>query len=232
MEINCDVGEVSREIDDAILPWVSACNVCCGEHAGDEELIVGTICEAIRLGVSIGAHPSWPDRENFGRRSMNLAPSEFKATMNDQIRFIKSLVEAEGSKLDHVKPHGALYHDVIADTELARQLYEVVKSIDPSLVVYGMAGSVLEDLATTMGVRFVHEVFGDRRYDSRFKLRSRSESDALIDNEKDFQDHWRQLVSGKISDISGQVHSVPVESICIHSDTPNAIQFARLANEL
>ena len=231
MEINCDVGELSREIDDAILPWVDACNVCCGAHAGDTELITGTIREAIRLGVVVGAHPSWPDRENFGRRSMmDLSVEQLRDSLYNQIIFVKDLVEAEGGELRHVKPHGALYHDVLHREKLASCFKEVVCSVDPGLSIYGMAGSEFGTACEAEGIGFVQEAFGDRRYESGDRLRSRDQDDALIDNEADFKTHLQQLLSGTVVDVHGTAHPLTVDTICIHSDTPHAVKFAKLAH--
>lgn len=230
MQINCDVGEVSREVDDAILPFVSACNVCCGAHAGDEALIVGTIQEAIRLGVLIGAHPSWPDRANFGRKTMDLPLNELHDSLVEQITFIKTIVEQEGGSLHHVKPHGALYHDVISSGKLAAELIDVVKSIDPKLAIVGMAGSSLSNWCQANGLKFVHEGFADRTYESASQLRSRSEPDAVIDDRESFLKQLQLFKSGTVQDVHGVQHELTVETICIHSDTPQAIEFAQLAH--
>lgn len=232
MEINCDAGELTREIDDSILPFVSACNVCCGAHAGDETLIKGTIAKAIQLGVKVGAHPSWPDRENFGRKSMDLPIDKLLSSLHSQICFVKSIVEDHGSKLHHVKPHGALYHDVLRRPDLAVCLLEVVASIDPTLSIYGMAGSDFANHCRERRIRFVHEGFGDRRYASRCRLRSRTESGALIESESDFRDHMKQLIRGSVIDDQGETHRLPIETICIHSDTPHAVSLAKIANDI
>ena len=230
IEINCDAGEISKEIDDSILPFVSSCNVCCGAHAGSPELIEGTIQKAIELGINVGAHPSWPDRENFGRRSMELPLSELKASLLEQILSVKQITQSNGGVLHHVKPHGALYHDVLRNPEIASLVLDVVSEIDSNLVVYGLAGSSFATKTDQHQLRFAHETFGDRCYESAFELRDRTRNDALIETESDFCDHFKQLLSGCVVDIHGQTHRLPVHTICLHSDTPNAINFARLAH--
>ncbi|QEG22585.1 LamB/YcsF family protein [Mariniblastus fucicola] len=232
IEINCDVGELSRAIDDAILPLVTACNVCCGAHAGDIELIQGTIREAIRLGVNIGAHPSWPDRDNFGRVSLEISTDELRSSLSQQIEMVKEHVESCGGTLKHVKPHGALYHDVLHREELGELFIEVVLGFDSNLAVYGQAGSTFANQCAKHGLRFVHEAFGDRRYESATKLRSRNHSDALIESDTDFREHFQRLINGQVLDVHGRLSQIPVETICLHSDTPNAIAFARLAREI
>ena len=232
IEINSDVGEISTEIDNAILPFVSSCNVCCGAHAGDPELILSTVREAIRLGVGVGAHPSWPDRENFGRRSLDLPIDQLKSSIHQQIHFVKSLVEDNNGTLRHVKPHGALYHDVLINLEIASMLIDVVHEIDPKLTIYGQADSSFAKLCCDRNVAFVHEAFGDRRYESATELRARSNDDALLDDQQEFAQHVKQLISGSVIDIHGKQHSLNVQTICLHSDTPNAVTFAQLAHDL
>lgn len=232
IEINCDVGELSKEIDDSILPFVSSCNVCCGVHAGDDDLIDSTIAKAIELGVNLGAHPSWPDREHYGRKSMNLPLDELKSSLRDQILYIKDKVESKQGILRHVKPHGALYHDVLCKPEIATLFMNVISEIDSGLAIYAMAGSEFAENCTEQGLRFVHEAFGDRRYESATQLRSRNHNDALIESKADFCDHIERLLSFKIVDIQNVTHRMPVQTICLHSDTPNAIEFARLAHEI
>ena len=230
IEINCDAGEISREIDDSILPFVSSCNVSCGAHAGDPALIEGTIRKAIEIGVNVGAHPSWPDRENFGRRSMELPLDELKVSLLQQIANIKQITESNGGVLHHVKPHGALYHDVLTNPEIAALFLNVLTETDSGLSVYGLAGSDFSESCDKRGIRFVHEAFGDRRYESATELRSRTYNDALIETEADFCNHMETLTTGSVIDIHGQTHGLPVQTICLHSDTPNAINFARLAH--
>ena len=230
IEINCDAGEINREIDDSILPFVSSCNVCCGAHAGDAALIEGTIQKAIELGVNVGAHPAWPDRENFGRRTMELPLDELKASLLQQIAHVKQVTESNGGVLHHVKPHGALYHDVLRNPEIATLFLDVLTEIDSGLSVYGLAGSTFAESCKDRGIQFVHEAFGDRRYEAATELRARTNSDALIETEADFCNHMGKLTAGSVIDIHGQSHRLPVQTICLHSDTPNAINFARLAH--
>ncbi len=232
IDLNCDVGEMSREIDDAMLPWVTSCNVCCGAHAGNAELIEGTIREAIRIGVAVGAHPSWPDRKNFGRQSMNLPIETLRTSLLKQIGFVKQLAETLGGKLQHVKPHGALYHDVQQDDRLAEMLVEVVASIDSKLQIYGLAESAFAQVCTRRQIKFVHEAFGDRRYESKNALRSRSHGDALLSDETDFRNQIGGLLRGEIIDVHGQPHDLNVQTICLHSDTPNAVKFVKTAYEI
>lgn len=232
IDLNCDAAEISREIDDSMLPHVTSCNVCCGAHAGDHELIEGTIRKAIELGVYIGAHPSYPDREHFGRKTMDLSIEKLRTSVLEQIAFVKQLTESLGGTLQHVKPHGALYHDVVRDERLAAMFIDGVSSIDSRLAIYGQADSTFAAACSEKGVRFVHEAFGDRSYESKLALRSRIHDDALLCSETDFRDQIQRLLDGEVIDIHGQTRRLTVQSICLHSDTPNAVNFARIAHEI
>lgn len=231
MEINCDAGEISREVDDAILPYVSAVNVSCNAHAGDEALVRGTVAQAVALGVKIGAHPSWPDRANFGRKSMDLSPQQLQESIVTQICWLLEIVEQEGGVLCTVKPHGALYHDAISHRPIAAALIEAVRSVDGRLAIVGMAGSELADDCRRAELRFVPEAFADRRYETATQLCSRSKGNAVIDDPEAFEMQLGLLAEGKVKDVQGEIHSINAETICLHSDTPNAAQYARIAHE-
>lgn len=226
IDINCDVGELSFDNDAALLPFVSSCNVSCGAHAGDPVLITSTIREAIRLGVAVGAHPSYPDAANFGRVSMQMRLSELSDHLRFQIGTVKAITESFGAKLQHVKPHGALYHDVISRQDIAEVLLNVVSEIDASLAVMGQADSELAAYCDARKQPFIHEVFADRRYANRTSLAPRSAQGSLIDCEADFDQQIRDLLKGQIVDLEGQSHSLSVQSICLHGDSEDAVQFA------
>lgn len=231
MEINCDVGEISREVDDAILPYVSAVNVSCNAHAGDEGLIRGTVARAIKLGIRLGAHPSWPDRANFGRRSMGLSPAQLQASLTAQIGWLRGVVEQEGGSLQTVKPHGALYHDANSSRSVAASLIESLRCVDPGLAIVGMARSQLAGDCQQRGIRFLPEVFADRRYETATQLRARSEGDALIHDPEDLKKQLALLAAGKVEDVQGRIHFIHAETVCLHSDTMNAAHNARIAHE-
>ncbi|MEM9413500.1 MAG: LamB/YcsF family protein [Planctomycetota bacterium] len=232
MDLNCDVGEIDIETDEAILPFVSSCSVCCGAHAGDDLLIEATIRRAAELNIALGAHPSWPDRPNFGRKSLDIPLSDFEQSLREQIQFVKTLAENYGAQLQHVKPHGALYHDVLVDLELAEMFLRVVKEFGQNVCIYGQADSSFSKTCHDQGVRFVHEAFGDRNYESGNSLRSRLHANALIEREDDFLAHMKRLLSGSVVDVYGKEHAVTVQTICIHGDGPKATHYARIAHEL
>ena len=232
LDLNCDVGELNSEVDDRMLQFVSSCNVCCGAHAGSLELIESTIKSAIRMNVAIGAHPSWPDRENFGRRTLDLPIAQLAKSIRQQIELVCELSESNGTSVRHIKPHGALYHDVSKRFELAEMLIEVTKSIDSDLKIYGMADSAFAQTCVERQVDFVHEAFADRRYENATTLRSRKNSNALIVDQNDFRTQIQSLSAGMVIDTNRDSHTISVQSICLHSDTPNATTWAQLARQI
>jgi len=232
MDLNADVGETTIENDRRLLPFLTSCNVCCGAHAGGAELIVATIREAVRLQVSVGAHPSYPDRAGFGRRSVSLSESRLEAELLFQIATVKSLVEAFGARLRHVKPHGALYHDVRSPGPQAAVLIGAVKKIAPDAAIVGQAGSALSELATRQGLTFQHEAFADRRYATIDELVPRTDPRALIDTDADLREHLSGLLIRQVRDLSGMQHTIPVDTVCLHGDSPHAVRFAQIARAM
>lgn len=230
VDLNCDVGEVSIELDGQLLPLVSSCNVSCGTHAGDLDLIAGTLEEAIRQGVAVGAHPSYPDGENFGRTSMVLPPAQVVESVHRQVEWLGKLTASLGGTLSHVKPHGALYTDMVRNRSLATSIVELVRNHFPNLLFYGQADTHLAEICDQNRVGFVHEVFSDRRYDNQQTLRPRARADAVIISEDDFLAQLSTLHRGHVVDTNGQRHKLTVQTICLHGDTPGAIRFAQLAN--
>ncbi|QDT16622.1 LamB/YcsF family protein [Alienimonas californiensis] len=229
MDLNADVGETTVERDRRLLPYLTSCNVSCGAHAGGAELIVATVREAVEWGVPVGAHPSYPDRPGFGRRSVPISDARLEAELLFQIATVKSLVEAFGARLRHVKPHGALYHDVRSPGPRAGVLIAAVKRIAPDAAIVGQAGSPLDELAIRQGLAFRHEAFADRRYAAADALVPRSDPRALIETEDEFRDHLGDLLAGHVRDAAGERHVIPVDTICLHGDSPHAVHFAQIA---
>lgn len=232
LDLNCDVGELNSEVDDRMLQFVSSCNVCCGAHAGSLELIKSTIKSAVRMNVAIGAHPSWPDRGNFGRQTLDLPTDQLAKSIRQQIELVCELADLNSTSVKHVKPHGALYHDVSKQPELAEMLIDVTKSIDSGLMIYGMADSAFAQTCVERQVDFVHEVFADRRYENATTLRSRKNSNALIVDQDDFRTQIQSLIAGKVVVANQESYSISVQSICLHGDTPNAATWAELARQI
>ncbi len=230
IDLNCDVGELSWEHDAQLLTLVSSCNVSCGAHAGDLASITCTLREAVRLGVAIGAHPSYPDRKNFGRQSMPMSHDQLLNTVLEQCDLLRGIVRSLGGQLQHIKPHGALYHDLAQQPALAEAILCGVSQAFPKCAIYGPAGSGLADVCQRVGLRFIAEGFADRRYASATTLVPRAQPGATLEEAIEFQEHFDRLLQGEIRDTQNRVNRVVIETICLHSDTPTAIELAELAN--
>ncbi len=230
IDLNCDVGEICWDHDAQLLPLVSSCNVSCGLHAGDLTLITGTVREAIRLGVAIGAHPSYPDRQDFGRKSMSMSAELLLREVLDQCDLLRGIVRSLGGHLQHIKPHGALYHDLAQQPKLAEAILSGVSQAFPKCAIYGLAGSALADACQRVGLRFIAEGFADRRYTSATTLVPRSQPGAILENTLEFQEHFDRLLRGEILDTQNRLNQVFIETICLHSDTSNAHALLQLAN--
>jgi len=231
IEINCDLGEsttkAGMERDKSLMTYIGRCNICCGFHASDAYTIDHTIREAVRHGLRIGAHPSFKDRQNFGRAIMHQNISELMADISYQVGALKSMTERRKARLQHVKPHGALYHLLGNDRNYAEAFIELIDEIDPELAILGMPGSQLEKICLEQGKKFIREAFADRHYDSLNQLRSRSKPDAIIRSDNEMNKRLKDIMNGKVTDYSGTTHSCEIDSICIHSDTPEAVDMAR-----
>ncbi len=224
--LNADVGE-GAGFDKEIMPYISWCNISCGSHAGSEKVIQETIDLAIKNDVKIGAHPSYPDRPNFGRVVMNLEYQELVGSITEQIRLVKYYTEQKGQKLHHIKPHGALYNHSIKNEEVASAIIESVKNVDKSLKIITLKTSKIVYLCQgVLDVKF--EAFADRNYNEDLSLVSRLENEAVISNPIEVFNHVCRMVSdGVIKTKTGEKLPVFFDTICVHGDTLNAVQILR-----
>ncbi|KAA1242644.1 5-oxoprolinase subunit PxpA [Aquimarina sp. RZ0] len=221
--LNSDVGE-EIGFDDQILPYVSWCNIACGAHAGNEDVIKKTIDLALLNMAEIGAHPSYPDRENFGRKVMNISFNELVATLTNQIFKVKTLTESAGGVLHHVKPHGALYNEAMKNEEVARAILNAVKNVDASLYIITQKESMISYLCDDH-FRVRHEAFADRNYNEDLSLVSRLEKNAVLsDPEKVFNHVYTMVSDQKVKTIKGEERSIFFDTICVHGDTPKSVQ--------
>jgi len=231
LDLNCDMGELlpgqTTNFDAEIMPYISSCNIACGFHSGNPLTIENTIKSAIKHQVKIGAHPSYNDRENFGRVSVQVDFDTLKAELRYQISALKSMTESLGQRLNHVKPHGALYNDMMQNADLANLFIDVVKEIDSSLKVYVLAHSEAEKYCKVAEMQFVREGFADRRYQSAQQLRSRQFSDAVLHEEQDVLSQIGNFLHGKVQIYDGSFCPISVETICLHSDTKGAVDLAK-----
>jgi UPF0271 protein len=232
IDLNCDIGEYDSEEgalrEAAILPHVSSANIACGLHAGDARVMRKTMRAASELGIAVGAHPSLADRENFGRREIVHSADEIYELTLYQIGASAALAEAVGERLNHVKPHGALYNMAARDRALADAIAHAVRDFDAGLVVFGLSGSEIVAAAEAVGLKCASEVFADRRYESDGKLASRTQADALIE---DVEEAARQVLDmiehGFVRARDGSKVTVRPDTVCIHGDAPTAPAFAQ-----
>ena len=223
IDLNCDMGELlpnqSTNFDAELMPYISSCNIACGFHSGNPLTIENTIKSAIKHQVKIGAHPSYNDRENFGRVSLQTDFKTLKAELNYQIGALKSITESYGQRLHHVKPHGALYNDMMQNEDLAKLFIKTVKAIDPNLKIYVLAHSEAEKYCVEEGMQFVREAFADRQYQTKYALRSRQFSDAVLHEKEDVLRQVGHFMEGKVQVYEGEFYATNVDTICLHSDT-------------
>lgn len=227
VDFNCDLGEGVGD-DAAILPFISSASIACGFHAGSPALMRQTVDLCGRHGVAIGAHPSFADRENFGRVAHSISPAEAYALTLYQIGALDAFVCAAGLRMNHVKPHGAFYNQSARDRVLADAIAMAVRDHDANLILYGLAGSALTDAGTAIGLQVVHEAFAERRYEGDATLTLRSHADASIEHAADAATQVTTLLrDGAVIARTGERVPLRADSICLHGDRPDAAEFAR-----
>lgn len=232
IDLNCDMGESFGAFtignDEAIMPFVSSVNIACGFHAGDPATMKRTVKAAVKHGLKIGAHPGLPDLQGFGRREMKLSFEEVYDIMLYQIGALTAFVTAEGGRLHHVKPHGALYNMAALNQTLADAIAQSVYDADPSLVIYGLSDSQLIYSAVRAGLAVKNEVFADRTYQNNGTLIPRGQNDALIrDQETAIQQVLSMITKGEVTSLAGSTVKLTADTICIHGDSENALEFAK-----
>lgn len=236
IDINCDMGELNELMDDgtyeSLMDHVTSINVACGGHAGDNVMMNTMVKLAKDKKVNIGAHPSYPDKENFGRYEIDISISALKDSISTQIINLIDIANKNGSELSHVKPHGALYNKAAEDKGLAMLIGEVVKSIDPLLPIMCLAGSQMITVLESIGLKAMPESFADRTYEPDGTLRKRSYSNALINNpqialKQAFNIYYKKRIIAH----EGSEFSIDSKTICIHSDTENALKIAKAVKQ-
>lgn len=232
VDLNCDMGESFGAYqlgqDEALLPFVTSVNIACGFHAGDPAVMKRTVRLALQHQAAIGAHPGLPDLAGFGRREMAVSPEEAYDLVVYQLGALAAFVRAEGGQLHHLKPHGALYNMAAVNGGLAQAIAEAIYRVDPSLTLYGLAGSELIRAGRERGLKTAQEVFADRTYQPDGTLTSRRQPQALI---ADPHAAARQVVklvkTGKVRSLPGAEVALQADTVCIHGDGPRALDFAR-----
>ncbi len=232
IDLNCDMGELlpnqTTNFDSEIMPFISSCNIACGFHSGNPKLMEQTIRMAIEHQVKIGAHPSYNDRKNFGRLSINVLMSTLLAELKYQIYAVKGMVENLGQQLNHVKPHGALYNDMTKDKYLATEVVKLIKSIDPKLKIFALAHSQVIDICHQHQMQVVNEGFADRSYQAINQLRSRSLENAVLHDSKAVLKQVNGFINNKVTLWDSTTCAIKVNSICLHSDTQGAVDLSKM----
>jgi len=236
IDLNCDMGESfgawTMGQDDDVLAHVSSANIACGFHAGDPQTMRRTVTAALAHGVAIGAHPSLPDLAGFGRREMRVSADETYAMTLYQIGALAAIARAAGTRLHHVKPHGALYNMAAKDRTLADAIASAVRDFDSGLTLVGLAGSEMPSAGERVGLAVAHEAFADRRYEDDGTLTPRRESGAVID---DVEAAVAQAIAiatrGEATTRQGKTLRIRAQTICVHGDRPDAAMFARRLHE-
>ena len=227
-DLNCDLGE-SAGNDESIMRHITSANIACGFHAGDVGIMQATVKLAKQYGVNIGAHPSWDDRQNFGRLEMNVPADEAEAIVFQQINALARIAKAEGVALSHVKPHGALYNQSATDRKLADAVARAVKRFSVDLILVGLAGSGLCEAGLAAGIKVAGEGFPDRAYNPDGTLMSRSKSGAVIESPEKVAKNAVKLIKDGI--MFGE-RRVFVDTLCLHGDNKCAVENAILLREV
>ena len=231
VDLNCDLGESFGAYrignDEEILDYVTSVNVACGFHAGDPSVMRKTVQLALERAVKIGAHPGLQDLMGFGRRNINISPQEAYDIVVYQIGALNGFLQAEGGRMQHVKPHGALYNMAAKNKELSLAIAEAVYKINPELILFGLSGSELIRAGQSIGLKTASEVFADRTYQNDGSLTSRMEKDAFIESDEAAVAQVITMVKeGKVLSQQGTDVAIKADTICIHGDGAHALSFA------
>ena len=231
IDLNVDVGEgINNEAQ--LFSLVSSCNIACGGHAGDLETMREVVRLAGKRGVHIGAHPSYPDPANFGRKTMDMPASALCQTLKNQVLALQSVLEDQHLPLHHIKPHGALYNDAAHDRKIAEVIVDVIRETPGLPTLYAPFGSVVASVAKKKGVPLMYEVFADRAYHEDLSLVSRIDPKAMItDPDKMYEQVYAMIVHHRVKTITGMERPIEADTVCIHGDNPKAIVLAKRLRE-
>jgi len=236
IDLNADVGESYGPYqygdDEGVMPFVSSANIACGFHAGDPAVMRNTIRLARRYGVAVGAHPGFQDLSGFGRREIHMTPADVENLVAYQVGALAGIAAAEGVRLSHVKPHGALYNMAARDAAMAGAIARAVQEVGPSLVLFGLSGSELIAAGARAGLRVASEVFADRGYRPDGSLAPRGTTGAVMTEPAEVARRAVHMASKQtVTALDGTSVSIKADTICIHGDTPDAAALARAVRE-
>ena len=231
LNINCDLGEGLNN-EHIIMPLIDSCNIACGGHAGDNGSMIECVEISIKNNVKIGAHPSYPDKINFGRKKMDILPSQLSYSIISQIESLETIADSYGLELNHIKAHGALYNQMIIDTELSNFYLNTIKDFKNKCSLYIPYKSEIEKIALKKGFSIIYEVFGDRNYNDDLSLVSRNNENALITDPESVVNHIKTIKETEtVKTINGNYKKIKFDTICIHSDTNNSIEILKKINQ-
>lgn len=236
VDLNCDLGEsfgnYKLGMDDKVIPMITSANVACGYHASDPVVMNKTIAMAKEHGIEVGAHPGFPDLMGFGRRNMNVSPAEAKAYTLYQLGALDAFCRVHGMKMQHVKPHGAMYNMAAKDYQLAKAICEAIYEFDKELIVMGLSGGELVRAGKDMGLRTALEVFADRAYEEDGSLVDRRKDGAMITDENvAIERVVRMVKEQKVTAITGKDIPIKADSVCVHGDGVKALEFVKKIRE-
>lgn len=237
IDINCDMGEAFGRYDlaenPAIFRYITSCNIACGFHAGDPVVMERTLQMAREANVAVGAHPSYPDLQGFGRRYMKIKSSDLKSMIKYQVAAIAGMATSIGISLSHVKPHGALYNFAADDTAESHTILEALIELGGNVPLMGLSGSAMETAANEVGYPFIREAFGDRRYNEEGRLVSRSHPDAVIESPKEVTDQVFNIIKSKrVRTLEGKTIALLAQSICVHGDHPRVLDVLKAIDDM
>lgn len=233
IDVNCDVGEGVKN-EHLLMPYISSCSIACGGHFGNARTIDRTMQLAIDHNVKMGAHPSFPDTENFGRKRLQISDDELQKSIRNQLDLFEERLLIHQGKWNHIKPHGALYNTIAADEKLATLFVEIIKKYRNAVFLYVPYKSVIEDVAIRNDVPIKHEAFADRNYNNDYSLVSRQFNNAVITDEKKVLNHILSIIEKKeVKTITGDFLKIKGDTLCVHGDTKSAHQILKyLSKEL
>jgi len=231
IDINADVGE-GIDNEEELMTYLSSCNIACGGHTGDLSSMKTSVSLAKENYVAIGAHPSFPDKENFGRLNVEISAADLYASLKHQIRMLQTVLHSQKLQLHHIKPHGALYNLAAKDEKTARVIIEVVKSISMPLKLYAPFNSEIAKLAISENIEVIFEAFADRNYNEDLSLVSRQKANAILTKKEAVLEHVLLMVNKeKVKTINGVEVPIKASTFCMHGDTENAIDILKYLSE-
>ena len=231
IDLNCDLGEGLNN-EHLLMPLISSCNIACGGHAGSIETIDKVIQLAQKYHVKIGAHPSFPDRENFGRKILDICNDELQESIEDQLKLFKERTEIQNAEVHHVKPHGALYNLIAVNREKAELVVQAIQNVFEHIKMYVPYDSVIEKVAQENGLEIVYEAFADRNYNDDLTLVSRSLPYAVITDKAKVVEHVKRMfIASKVKTAQANEQIIKAETFCVHGDNKKAIEILKELNE-